>query len=97
MVPIELIIGGFLTMILSTFQGHVQNCCIFCWQVSAICCGFTSPHRSVFALDSLLLCGRSFELDTAPACQLVSTWGSCVTYCSLFEMTAQQVAQENTV
>jgi hypothetical protein len=84
-------------MILSTFQGHVQNCCIFCWQVSAICCGFTSLHRYVLAHDLLLLCARSFELDIAPACQLISTWGSCSTYCSLFEWTAQQVAQKNTI
>jgi hypothetical protein len=43
-------------MILLTFQGHMQTC-IFCWQSSAICCGFTIVHRSVLALDLLLLCG----------------------------------------
>jgi hypothetical protein len=48
---------GILTMILLTFQGHMHTRCIFVGRDSAICCGFTNVHRSVPALDLLLLCG----------------------------------------
>jgi hypothetical protein len=65
----------------------------FCWQSSAICCGFTNLHRSVLALDLLLLCGRSFDHHTKML-QLVSQWVSCSAYCSLFEMTTQPSGSE---
>lgn len=54
-------LGEFLCwLFFLMFQSHLQGCIFLLWQVSALCCGFSSQHKS---LDLLLFSWRSF-----PAC-----------------------------
>lgn len=61
---------------------------ILLWQVSALCCEFSSQHRS---LDLLLFCRRSFH---SKILQLVSTWGSCYTLNSVSDTMKQETDAE---